>query len=94
MATNLKAEISELFNHYSVDILDGGLFTQENHITDRALLLHLEEILKGHPYGNINKLLGYTEHPSYSEDSGWGIMFEDKNGEKVWCHLADTFWAI
>ena len=94
MATNLKAEISELLNHYSVDILDSSLFIQENHITDRAVLLHLEEILKGRQYGNINKLLGYTEHPSYSEDSGWGIMLEDKNGKKVWCHLADTFWAI
>lgn len=94
MATNLKIEADELFNRYNVDILDGSLFTQENHIVDRVLLLHLGEILEGHQYDNISKILGYTKHPNYSEDSGWGIMFEDKNGEKVWCHLSDTFWAI
>lgn len=94
MATNLKIEAGELFNRYNVDILDGSLFTQENHIVDRVLLLHLREILEGHPYDNISKILGYTKHPSYSEDSWWGVMFETRDGEKVWCHLSDTFWAI
>ena len=94
MATNLKIEADELFNRYNVDILDGSLFTQENHIVDRVLLLHLGEILEGHQYDNISKILGYTKHPSYSEGSWWGAMFETRGGEKVWCHLSDTFWAI
>ena len=73
--------------------MNSEAFLQENHSTDNTILLHLEEV-EQQVYKDVRYILGYTEHPSFAESSGWGMMFERDNGESFWCHINPDAWIL
>lgn len=62
-------------------------FQYENHGKNNMVLFYFKELINGTSCKYASKVLGYTEHPVYKEEDGYGFMFETNTGEEFWCHI-------
>lgn len=83
---NPNDQLKSFFKEKGIPSLNAEKFKYENHQMDNRIILHIEDVLNGNKYEDIVKIVGYTEHPSYKEDKGFGLMFETEDGEEFWCH--------
>jgi hypothetical protein len=78
--------IRAFFEGKGIPSLNSAKFTEENHRSDNRVILHFHDLLNGYQIG-ASRITGYTEHPAHLECNGYGIMFEDFDGNEFWCHI-------
>jgi len=82
--------VRKYYDKYDIHPMSGELFTKENHEDNNSIIFYFNEIKCG-CWGKT-KCIGYTDRPAFREHNGYGVMFENGEGDRFWCHIGkDSF---
>lgn len=85
----MKDTIKKFLEGHDVHSMNSERFQKDNHSLDNRVVFHLDALIAGYGWRDVRSLIGYSEHPVFREDKGYGLMFESNDGYEFWCHGVD-----
>lgn len=84
--------VRKYYAKYNIYPMSGEMFTKEHHEDNNSIIFHFDEIKCG--YWRGTKCIGYTDRPAFREGNGYGVMFENSEGDRFWCHIGEESFEM